>query len=72
MTRRSTPHDRRPRIGVTPDEGTSGGEFGLPQYHLKRAYTQAVLDAGGLPLVLPYTSDLRPRTNTWRYATGSW
>lgn len=48
---------RRPIIGVTPDLAMQPGPHGLPRYELKRAYTDAVLDAGGLPLVLPYTND---------------
>lgn len=47
----------RPLIGLTPDLAMQPGEFGLPRYELKRGYTDAVLEAGGLPLVLPYASD---------------
>src|SRR4051794_27801390 len=50
----------RPLIGGTPDEGLSPerpGRPASPRYELKRAYADAVFDAGGLPLVLPYTAD---------------
>ena len=40
---------RRPRIGITLDLDEAKG-----QYRLARAYTDAVLAAGGLPLPLPY------------------
>jgi len=29
----------------------------LPQYELKQAYSDAVLAAGGFPIVLPYSED---------------
>lgn len=51
----------RPLIGITPDEGLTDprpGRPALPRYELKRAYADAVLRAGGLPLVLPYVDDL--------------
>jgi putative glutamine amidotransferase len=41
---------RRPAIGITPD-------FEAPRYELKAAYPDAVLRAGGLPMVLPYTEE---------------
>lgn len=50
----------RPKIGISPDEGfttASPGRPALPRFELKQAYAQAVLDAGGLPLVLPYGED---------------
>jgi putative glutamine amidotransferase len=50
----------RPVIGVTPDVGESRSRRGrpaLPVYELKRAYTDAVFAAGGLPIVLPYSDD---------------
>src|SRR4051812_2071900 len=50
----------RPVIGITPDEGTTTprpGRPALPRYELKRAYADAVLAAGGLPIVLPYLED---------------
>ena len=49
-----------PRIGVTPDDGFTTAGTGRParaRYELKKAYTEAVLKAGGVPLVLPYTRD---------------
>lgn len=50
----------RPFIGITPDEGTTEprpGRPALPRYELKKAYTDAVVAAGGIPLVLPYLDD---------------
>ena len=47
----------RPIIGITPDEGLTGGAFPLPRLELKHAYARAVIDAGGVPLVLPCTDD---------------
>jgi putative glutamine amidotransferase len=47
----------RPVIGITPDVGQTSARPGrpaLPQYELKQAYADAVLAAGGLPIVLPY------------------
>lgn len=46
---------RRPNIGITPDFHTRPDGTGY--YELKVAYADAVLRAGGLPLVLPYTDD---------------
>ena len=48
---------RRPSIGITPDRGSSRSEHPAPLYELKVAYADAVLKAGGLPLVLPYSED---------------
>jgi len=50
----------RPVIGVTPDVGETTSRPGrpaLPVYELKQAYADAVLAAGGLPVVLAYTDD---------------
>src|SRR6266404_6317572 len=50
----------RPVIGITPDFGATSARPGrpsLPQYELKQAYSDAVLAAGGLPIVLPYSED---------------
>src|SRR3989442_15871214 len=50
----------RPVIGITPDFGATSARPGrpsLPQYELKQAYADAVLAAGGLPVVLPYSDD---------------
>lgn len=51
---------RRPVIGLTPDVGESAARPGrpsLPRYELKQAYADAVLAAGGLPIVLAYSED---------------
>jgi putative glutamine amidotransferase len=50
----------RPVIGVIPDVGdttASPGRPALPRYELKQAYADAVLAAGGMPVVLPYSED---------------
>lgn len=47
----------RPLIGLSPDEATPATPHAVPRYELKRAYADAVLAAGGLPLVLPYSAD---------------
>ena len=50
----------RPVIGITPDVGETSARAGrpsLPLYTLKQAYADAVLAAGGLPIVLPYSED---------------
>jgi putative glutamine amidotransferase len=50
----------RPVIGITPDLGQTSARPGrpaTPQYELKQAYADAVLAAGGLPIVLPYSED---------------
>src|SRR5262249_54065710 len=49
---------RRPSIGITPDVCTSETDPSVELYQLKASYSQAVLRAGGLPLVLPFTDDL--------------
>ena len=51
---------RRPVIGLTPDVGETAprpGRPSVPRYELKQAYADAVLAAGGLPIVLPYSED---------------
>ena len=50
----------RPVIGITPDVGVTSPRPGRPQvmrYELKQAYADAVLAAGGLPIILPYSED---------------
>ena len=47
---------RRPVIGITPDVSTPEGGA-TPRYELKASYADAVLRAGGLPMVLPYSDD---------------
>ena len=51
---------RRPVVGLTPDVGETAprpARPALPQYELKQAYVDAVLGAGGLPVILPYADD---------------
>ena len=50
----------RPVIGISPDVGETSARPGrppMPRYELKIAYADAVLAAGGLPIVLPYSED---------------
>ena len=50
----------RPVIGITPDVGETSARVGrppMPRYELKIAYADAVLAAGGLPIVLPYSEE---------------
>ncbi|MFL5387229.1 MAG: gamma-glutamyl-gamma-aminobutyrate hydrolase family protein [Myxococcales bacterium] len=50
----------RPVVGLTPDQGKTAerpGRPSMPRYELKEAYAEAVLAAGGLPIVLPYSED---------------
>lgn len=50
-------HPRRPSIAVTPDVTVPTADAPFPKYDLKTAYTDAVLRAGGLPFILPYSDD---------------
>lgn len=50
-------HPRRPSIGITPDVSLPSPEAPFPRFELKVAYPDAVLRAGGLPLVLPFSED---------------
>ena len=50
----------KPIIGLTPDVGETAARPGrpaVPRYELKIAYADAVLAAGGLPIILPYSED---------------
>jgi putative glutamine amidotransferase len=46
---------RRPTIGITPDFAQPADSS--PRYELKVSYADAVLRAGGLPFVLPFSDD---------------
>jgi len=48
---------RRPSIGLTPDISTPTADAPVLRYELKVPYAEAVLRAGGLPLVLPCSDD---------------
>lgn len=48
---------RRPNIGITPDVSLPTPETPHPRYELKVAYADAVMRAGGLPFVLPYSDE---------------
>jgi len=50
-------HPRRPSIAITPDITTPTPDVPFPKYDLKAAYADAVLRAGGLPFIIPYTDD---------------
>lgn len=50
----------KPVIGITPDVGETSARPGRPataRYELKIAYADAVIAAGGRPIVLPYDDD---------------
>jgi putative glutamine amidotransferase len=47
---------RRPNIGITPDWAQPEDQP-FARYELKVPYSEAVLRAGGLPFVLPYSDD---------------
>lgn len=47
----------RPVIVLSPDEEEKSTRRGpVPHYHIEKSYLHAVLDAGGLPLVVPYAT----------------
>ena len=51
---------KRPIIGLTPDFGATFARPGRPsldRYELKRSYPDAIVRAGGVPIVLPYLDD---------------
>lgn len=49
---------RRPLIVLSPDENEHDTRRGkVAHYHIEKSYLHAVLDAGGLPLVVPYATD---------------
>ncbi len=50
-------HPRRPSIAITPDATLATPESPFVKYELKAAYAEAVLRAGGLPFLVPYTDD---------------
>jgi putative glutamine amidotransferase len=50
-------HARRPSIGITPDISVPTPDAPFPRYELKAAYADAVVRAGGLPFVLPFSTD---------------
>jgi putative glutamine amidotransferase len=55
----SRPHGsagRRPSIGITPDH-LAEGAGGPARFELKASYPEAVVRAGGLPLILPVVED---------------
>src|SRR4051812_31497759 len=63
----------RPVIGIPPDVGESTARPGrpsLPRYELKQAYADAVLAAGGLPVVLPYSDDEQAPEDALRLCGG--
>jgi putative glutamine amidotransferase len=48
---------RRPLVGVTPDLAEPGPQAPSARYELKVSYADAVLRAGGLPVLLPYAEE---------------
>jgi putative glutamine amidotransferase len=53
----STPSNGRPVVGVTLDSEEPGGYSKLPWYALRQNYSEAVVRAGGLPILLPHEPD---------------
>lgn len=51
-------HPRRPNIAITPDLTAPTPDAPQARYDLKTSYTDALLRAGGLPFILPYTDDV--------------
>ena len=47
----------RPLIGITPDYSNRGDIFKGPAYFIRANYISAIEEAGGVPIVLPYSSD---------------
>lgn len=56
MTSRAREHGatRRPVILITPDLSVPDGPEGEPHYVLRTNYAEAIGEAGGLPMILPY------------------
>jgi putative glutamine amidotransferase len=50
-------HPRRPNIAITPDFTAPTADTPIARYELKVTYADAVLRAGGLPFLIPYTDD---------------
>jgi len=48
---------KRPLIGITLDSEEPGGYSNLPWYALRENYSQAIVQAGGLPVALPHEPD---------------
>ena len=57
VPRRPPTGARRPTIGITPDVSALSPETPIPRYELKIPYADAILRAGGLPFVLPYSEE---------------
>lgn len=52
--------NKKPVIGITPDLAQNCEKYNyaaFPWYALRRSYTDAVIKAGGIPLLLPYQSE---------------
>lgn len=50
----------KPVIGITLDSEEPGGYSALPWYALRRNYGEAVVAAGGVPVLLPHEPELAP------------
>ena len=51
---------KRPIIGITLDSEEAGGYSKMPWYALRRNYCEAVVVAGGVPVLLPHEPELAP------------
>lgn len=55
----STPSRKRPVVLVTPSSQAAGAEFDDPSTSLSFRYSDALIEAGAVPLILPPTVDRR-------------
>lgn len=53
---------KKPVIGITADYEEAGGYSAHPWYALRHNYVSAVVQAGGLPLILPHVPDMVSET----------
>jgi len=49
----------RPLIGITSDYDKKGDIFKVPAYFIMENYISAVSEGGGIPVILPYTSNAK-------------
>lgn len=57
---------KKPIIGITSDLAKDGGKYSYaprPWYALRRDYTDSVIKAGGIPVLLPYGSEINDLIN---------
>ncbi|AZL16471.1 gamma-glutamyl-gamma-aminobutyrate hydrolase family protein [Rickettsiales endosymbiont of Stachyamoeba lipophora] len=47
-----------PIIGVTPDFALNGSYSAYPYFQLRQTYLNCIIQAGGIPLILPYSTNI--------------